>query len=163
MVGGSILSLPYAIRETGIFLGMLLLGVSVAGTYFSLDILCSCARRSGVTSYIGVAKVAFGSRGSVMVTILLLIFTVFVLIAYMVFLRDIWTGIFEFALGIDLTTTGSLYVLFSMLVVCFPACLAKEFYALRHMCYISFVAAIILVLALGYVKRNSICTPLTLK
>eukprot|EP01084_Bolivina_argentea_P099481 178826_1 len=45
MVGGSILSLPYAIRETGIFLGMLLLGVSVAGTYFSLDILCSCARR----------------------------------------------------------------------------------------------------------------------
>ncbi len=163
MMGGSVLSLPYAMRETGIFFGMLMLAVGVGGTYFSLDILCSCARRSGVTSYIEVARVAYGNRGSSLVTTLLLIFTVFVLVAYMVLSRDIWTGLFELSLGREISPTGSIFVLFSLLVVCFPACMAKDFHALRHMCYVSFSAAIILVLALGYVKSNSICTPLTLK
>ncbi len=148
------LSLPYAVKEAGLFLGMLLLAVGVVSTYFSLYILCSCARRSGVTSYIGVARVAFGNRGSTLVTALLLIFTVFVLIAYMILVRDIWTCLFEFTLGIELTHTGSLYVLFIMLIVVLPACLAKSLYSLRHLCYMSFASAISLTISLGYVKTT---------
>ncbi len=148
------LSLPYAVKEAGLVLGMLSLALGVMATYFSLYILCSCARRSGVTSYIGVARAAYGNRGAAMVTTLLFVFTIFVLIAYVILLRDIWTTLFEFALGTELTTTGSLFVLFAMLVAAFPACMASNLYALRHFCYISFVAAIFLIIALGYVKSS---------
>ncbi|CAM9518615.1 unnamed protein product, partial [Laminaria digitata] len=57
---GGVLSLPFALRKSGIVLGAVLLVVTAIATDFTLFTLVSCSRRSGGSTYESVAKVAFG-------------------------------------------------------------------------------------------------------
>jgi len=63
MVGGGVLSLPYAFDQAGIivaFVFLLLIGICADFTVYSL---VSCSRRSGEASFEGVAKYALGPVG----------------------------------------------------------------------------------------------------
>ncbi|CAM9263340.1 unnamed protein product, partial [Phaeothamnion confervicola] len=75
-------------------------------------LLCACSRRTATSSYIQVAKEAFGKTGGYVTTVLLLTLTFFVIIAYMILVRDIWTGVVQFfAGGAEFTTAESNTVL----------------------------------------------------
>ncbi|CAM9164895.1 unnamed protein product [Ectocarpus sp. 8 AP-2014] len=76
--------------------------------------------------------------------------TIFVTIAYMVLVRDIWSGIVESVIGETLDLDQSNRVLFVALLLVFPACLAKDLHALRHFCYVGFFSALVLTAAIGY-------------
>lgn len=67
-------------------------------TDFAMYILCSCARRTGGKSYGDVTRIAFGRKAEIGVTILLVVFLVFVIVAYMVLVKDIWTPLILYLL-----------------------------------------------------------------
>ncbi|CAN0347772.1 unnamed protein product [Pylaiella littoralis] len=150
IVGGGVLSLPYAFKLTGVFTGIVLMALAAMAGDFSLYMLCSCARRTGQITYVEVAQAAFGKPGALLTTSVLMVMTIFVMIAYMVLVRDIWAGIVSSVVGRILDVEQSNQVLFAALIVVFPACLAKDLHALRHFCYVGFFSTIILTATIGY-------------
>lgn len=59
------LSLPFALRRSGIIFGILLLVLTAIATDFSVFTLVSCSRRSGASTYEAVADRAFGRHAKV--------------------------------------------------------------------------------------------------
>jgi amino acid permease len=136
--------------QTGYILGLVFLVISAISTGFALYILCSCARRTGTKSFIGVSRAAFGNYGAYFTTTILLTMTMFVLVAYMILVRDIWSGLVQFCIGTTLDEGATNLVLIICVLVTLPMCLATNLHALRHMCYVGFSSALILTVALGY-------------
>lgn len=61
MVGAGVLSLPYAMSKSGWALGLVLLVVSALASDFTLYILCSASRRTGVPTYTALARHCYGT------------------------------------------------------------------------------------------------------
>eukprot|EP01084_Bolivina_argentea_P253772 426409_1 len=51
MIGGGVLSLPFAVARSGLILGFILLTASAIASIFSFDILISASRRTGALNY----------------------------------------------------------------------------------------------------------------
>ena len=86
--GGGVLSLPIAFSRAGIIPSTVLMIFAAIITDFAMYILCSCARRKGGRSYGDCAKKAFGPLAEICATVLLIFLLCFVLIAYMVLVKD---------------------------------------------------------------------------
>lgn len=95
IVGGGILSLPYAFATAGVLLGGICLAVSAVASDFSVYILVSCARRTGATTYEEVALFAFGRPARTATVFLLFAVTFLTSVAYIVLARDLLTPIFH--------------------------------------------------------------------
>ena len=108
IVGGGVLSVPFAFEKCGGALwGVLWMLLAALATDQSCVMLCWCARPNLevpavlgedttsllLSSYGQVGKAAFGPILEVAISALLCVFLVFVLIAYMVLVKDIWTPI----------------------------------------------------------------------
>lgn len=148
------LSLPLAFQKCGVALATALMALSAIVTDRSLQMLCLGARRTGATSYGEVAHAAFGERMEWFVSLLLFVFLLFVLVAYMVLIRDIWTPLVAMALnrmfGID---EKSVFrrddaVLLVIFVLLSPFLVQRTLHALRFNCYIGFCSVSILCFAL---------------
>ena len=63
MVGGGVLSLPYAMSKSGLVTGFALLLLFGCVADFTVYSLVSCSRRSGQATIEGVAKAALGGTG----------------------------------------------------------------------------------------------------
>uniref|UniRef100_A0A7S4D5B8 Amino acid transporter transmembrane domain-containing protein n=1 Tax=Heterosigma akashiwo TaxID=2829 RepID=A0A7S4D5B8_HETAK len=150
ILGGGVLSLPYTFAQLGWGLGLVTLIAVALVSDFALYILCSCARRSGMPSYVEVAKHAFGKKGGQLITIMLAVFILFVVVAYQVLIRDIASGIVEFFLGYDLDMDGRNKVLYVCVLMIAPLCFFKSLHALRYTCYLGFAAVCLLVGSLVY-------------
>ena len=91
MVGGGVLSLPYAFYKSGIANGIVILMVVGAAADYSVYSLVSCSRRSGQSSFEGVAAHSLGTRGKNL-TLFCVILTCFLaVVGYAVLLRDLLT------------------------------------------------------------------------
>ena len=166
--GGGVLSLPIAFSKAGIVPSTLLMIFAATITEFSMYILCSCARRTGGRSYGDCAKKAFGPLAEIAATFLLVFLLSFVLVAYMVLVKDlatpmvlyIWpdlTKLFAKVAGVRSTNedvvvdVASRYILVVLLLFISPLLLKRDLHALRHTCYVGMVSA--LVLLVGVVHR----------
>eukprot|EP01084_Bolivina_argentea_P242731 407116_1 len=89
MIGGGVLSLPYAISRSGVILGFVMLIVSGIASVFSFDILVSASRRTGAMTYQQIAYFAFGTRIQHLITFLICCLTVTGSIAYCVLVGDL--------------------------------------------------------------------------
>lgn len=145
IVGGGVLSLPYAFQKCGVMLGTLLMIFAAVITDRSLYLLCLCARQTGVRTYGEVGKVAFGPWMETFISGLLFVFLLFVLVAYMVLVRDIWTPIVGMVLSTE--PQGNL-VLLGIVLLMSPFLVQKTLYELRFNCYVGFASTSILCLAL---------------
>ena len=101
IIGGGVLSLPYAFSKTGLLLGVLLMAVAAVTSERSLYLLCLCSRLTGATSYGEVGEAAFGPWMEYFISGLLGIFLLFVIIAYMVLAGDIWSSLVETAANLE--------------------------------------------------------------
>jgi amino acid permease len=184
IIGGGILSIPLSFQKTGLVLGTILTILAAVTTAFSLYILCSCSRRSGASSYGGVARVAFGPGLELFTTVLLFVFLAFVSVAYMVLVKNIWTPIvmtaarhfsnnpYSAAIASESDNTATPVhdadvhnnlqdwenaVLLGILVLVSPFLLKRDLHALRHNCYVGFVSITILCVAMIYraYERNA--------
>ena len=92
---------------------------------------------------------AFGEKMEEAVSFLLFIFLMFVIMGYMVIIRDIWTPIVMLTpFASTLGANNGDYVLLGIIVLLLPFLFQRSLYALRYNCYIGFVSVLILCFAL---------------
>ena len=89
MIGGGVLSLPFAMSRTGLVLGFIMLTVSAIASVFSFDILVSSSRRTGAMTYQQIGFFAFGPKTQHLISLLILCLTFMVSIAYCVLVGDL--------------------------------------------------------------------------
>jgi len=160
--GGGVLTLPIAFARAGIIPSTILMVISAIITNFSMYILCSCARRTGGKSYGDVTRVAFGLKAEIAVQILLFVFLSFVIVAYMVLVKDIWTPlIMHMSPPLELWCVESWNVdpneshlpsnifLVLFIIVSLPLLLQRNLHALRHTCYVGFTSLALLIVAIA--------------
>ena len=147
IVGGGVLSLPLAFSKCGVILGSILMIVAAVVTERSLYLLCLCARQTGATSYGEVGKAAFGIYMEYFISLLIFVFLMFVLVGYMVLLKDIWSDLIQIMFAMT-TPPHTSSVLFWILVAMGPFLAQRSLYALRYNCYVGFVSVSVLGLAL---------------
>ena len=99
IVGGGILSLPWAIDACGLGLGVGLMVTSAVASDFTVYILVASARRVGATSFADIAGLLWGATAETGVSFLLFGLTLFVLIANAILISDVATLLFR-GLGI---------------------------------------------------------------
>lgn len=157
IIGGGVLSLPYAFSKTGLLLGIVLMMIAAVITERSLYLLCLCSRLTGATSYGEVGEAAFGPWMEYFISGVLGIFLVFVIIAYMVLAQDIWSSLVEIAARLETPPNKDL-VLVAIVILITPFLVQGTLHALRFNCYIGFSSVSILCLALvhhAWVSTNS--------
>ncbi|KAJ8601752.1 hypothetical protein CTAYLR_006748 [Chrysophaeum taylorii] len=140
MIGGGVLSLPYALKLTGLTFGLPLLVLSAAASDFALYALCSASRRTGTATLAELARHAQGPRLENVVLAALFVLCAFVSVAYARLLRDLislFLHPFEASTGtVDRCLVGA------AVAVLFPLSLNKELHRLRYAAFTSFAGAI---------------------
>ena len=89
MIGGGVLSLPFAVSRSGLILGFILLTVSAIASVFSFDILVSASRRTGAMTYQQIGYFAFGAKIQHIITFMIWCLTYLASIAYCVLVGDL--------------------------------------------------------------------------
>jgi amino acid permease len=95
MVGGGVLSLPYAFDQAGILVAFLFLFIIGVCADFTVYSLVSCSRRSGEASFEGVAKYALGPMGYRATLISVTITCFLAVVGYAVLLRDLLVPLYD--------------------------------------------------------------------
>ena len=113
-------------------------------------------------SYGEVVRSAFGAVAEQSVSWLLFTFLMFVIMAYMVLIRDIWSPlvgevVLSRSSGSDTNVNGD-YVLLSIVILLLPFLIQRSLHALRYLNYVGSASIFILCLALcrgGYQRINN--------
>mmetsp|Transcript_10967 Transcript_10967/g.31462 ORF Transcript_10967/g.31462 Transcript_10967/m.31462 type:complete len:508 (-) Transcript_10967:156-1679(-) len=163
MTGGGMLTLPYAFAQTGLVGGTILQLLSAIAAGFSLYILIASSRRTGATTYSGVARRAFGPGAETVVTVMTLCLTVMVTVAYMVLVRDVAEVFAEdllpvfVAMGAQVeraedddtarTHVGNVALGLLATAVALPLSLCKSLHGLRFVTPVSMTFMVVLTLA----------------
>lgn len=150
ILGGGVLSLPLAFEKCGIVLASVLMVTSLIVTERSLFLLCICARISGATTYGEVGKAAFGTKGEYAISIILFVYLMFVLVAFMILVQDIWCSIVEMTTNKQEGDLNDDKVLLIVLILMSPFFVQRTLHALRFNCYVGFASVPILLLALWH-------------
>lgn len=94
---------------------------------------------------------------------LLFIFLMFVIVGYMVLIRDIWTPLVMITpLASSLAANDGDYVLLSIIVLLLPFLCQRSLHALRYNCYFGFMSVMVLCFALGrgaFHRMNTTTSP----
>jgi len=141
IVGGGALSLPLAFEKCGIIPATVLMVFSALATDRSLYLLCLCSKYTGATSFGELARITFGPWMECAVSLLLFVFLLFVIVAFMVLVRDIWTPVVNALFSSDLSSN---IILFIIVVLMSPFLTRRTLHALRYNCYFGFASASIL-------------------
>lgn len=155
IVGGAALSLPIAFLRCGVAFTTFVMILSAFATYASLIMLCNSSRRGGGSSYGEVMRSAFGIRAEEGVSWTLFVFLAFVIVAYMVLIRDIWTPLVREALDDD-DVDGD-RVLLVITISLLPFLFQRSLHALRWNCYVGSASIFVLCVALnlgGWQRRR---------
>ncbi len=84
IVGAGMLSLPFALQQSGLLIGIFLFIIGAVASYFSLRIIVVSASYSGRSTYGTIAYALLGSRASVFIQIVLLLNMWGTIIGYLV-------------------------------------------------------------------------------
>ena len=88
MIGGGILSLPFAVSRCGVIVGVVLLAALSVASTFSVYIIIAAARRTGTETLDDIAEVAFGRAGRFVSRALLVTLLYAAVVAYCILIRD---------------------------------------------------------------------------
>jgi len=135
MIGGGLLSLPFAFQQAGYGVGsFVLLFVLFASTYGGFLIIYSKKYCNGKIKNIeDVAKVAFGNKGQVIVQVLLILVLYLCSVAYYILIIDQMEPLVHLATGRTDTVWSKKIVLLSIVfVIVFPISSFKNLTALKY-------------------------------
>lgn len=147
IMGGGVLSIPFAFSKTGIILGSILMFVAAIATERSMYLLCLCSRLTGAKTFGEVGEAAFGKNMEYFIACLLSVFLWFAIIGYMVLAKDIWTSLVHIIGSTEVPPNEDL-VLGAIMILIVPFMVQKSLYALRFNCYVGFASVSTLCLAL---------------
>ena len=150
IIGGGVLSLPYAFSQCGLVFSFIFLAVIAVASDFSIYILISASRRQrSSSSYPGLIRCAFGPRASALCLVLLLMLVYTAVVAYLILLRDMIGPLVEWLSPVDLELTArGDRLCFLFVILCLsPLCLLRSLHGLRY----ASVLSVATVCALGVV------------
>jgi amino acid permease len=183
IIGGGVLSLPYAFRHTGIILGIIYIILIALASNFSIYILISASRRAhffhlennnngngninsnvntrekptiGINSYEELAYTAFGSKARILTLVLMLCLIYLAAMAYLILMRDLLAPLIQFGCGVILTPLQRSIALWLAVVSILPLCCMRSMNSLRFTSVISVSAMMILAVVICFrsIDRN---------
>eukprot|EP00948_MAST-09A_sp_MAST-9A-sp1_P001319 g1319.t1 len=89
MIGGGVLSLPFAFSKLGVIVGTLALAVSALASDYSVNLLILASRKAGSTSYEQLGAKVYGKFGELTTSILLCLLTFLCTVAYLELVADL--------------------------------------------------------------------------
>jgi len=157
IVGGGILSLPYAISQCGIILGLMSVALSAWLSNESIDMLIFSVRQRGMETYEDLAFKAWGAVATNITVCLLTVLTFLCGVAYCVLIGDLLTGV----LGLLVTIRPiyrKLLILGAILVVA-PWCYKESLHSLRFLSTFSVLAICFIAIVLTVRTSQSFGEP----
>ncbi|KAF4662592.1 hypothetical protein FOL46_005219 [Perkinsus olseni] len=151
-IGAGVLTLPYALAQSGLIAGtLILLGIGVLSSYAG-ELLVAASKRTGMTSYGTLARATCGKWAELLTLACIAITTWLVMGSYMIVMADmmvpvlewIFPGITEFAGGYSALR---LWIQVLSLVVVFPYCLRDNMSGFKLIAVLSIVAMLALTAA----------------
>lgn len=141
MVGGGVLSLPFAMSQCGLVLGTFCLLLSAVASAWTLSMLVDCARATGRDSFELVGHAAYGEVSQKATIGLVFMICWLTKIAYFVLLTDLLVPVAELVVPSLRTsytpeTTRRIVVCIAALFLS-PMCFRSSLSALRFMCFAS--------------------------
>lgn len=149
IVGGGVLSLPYAISKCGVIFGSFCVVLGAAMSTFSIDLLVACSRGCGRGSYSSLAHKAFGHRAKVFTGFLIFLLTWLCCVAYVVLIGDLVAPLVEFFVP-NLGVWGHRVVEAISILIISPMCYMRSLHAFRFMSIFSVLSIFIVGIAIAY-------------
>jgi amino acid permease len=149
IIGGGILSLPFAFDKCGLVVALAFMIVSAAASTFSLYVIVSCSRRGRAATYEEVVRKALGPRAGLVTVVLLVLLTFLTLVAYVILIKDLVGALgaqFLYGRAISVTEKNVLTVVCVLLVS--PVLFARSMNSLRFTSVFSLVAVLVLAIAI---------------
>lgn len=149
IIGGGILSLPFAFDKCGLALALIFMVVAASASTFSLYVIVSCSRRGRAASYEEVVRKALGVTAGRVTVVLLVLLTFLTLVAYVILTKDLVSSLgarFLYGRGLSVAEQNVLTIGCVMLVS--PALLARSMDALRFTSIFSLVSVFVLAIAI---------------
>lgn len=160
ILGGGVLSLPFALQQCGMVFGGLVLAFSAFISGYSCDLLLGISRAVGKDSYENLALKAFGGVGQLFTVVLLCGLTFLAAVGYVVLLGDLLMPIVELWAGHRAHRFRSWIV--SGLIACvLPACYSRTLHSLRFLSVFSFFSVCLCAVCISYRSVVSIGQPHT--
>ena len=151
VVGGGVLSLPFAISSQGIFGGAISILLSALAAEFSIYILIASSRSRGARGYEDVAAAALGEPARMFILILLFSLTFLILIAYSILATDILGSIVDLATAHHvLPDVSRNYVVAAFIVCVSPLAFFRKMTALKMTSVLSVCSVFLLGLVTAY-------------
>lgn len=151
IVGAGIIGIPYAMRETGLVAGLVLIFAVALLTDKSLRLLISTGKHASVQSYETLLEAAFGKTGFIFISLNMLIMSYGAMIAYLLVLKDT----FPIVVGIadDDEYNKRIVLLVTSMAVILPLSLQRD------MADLSKTSTVSVVFDLCLVAIIAICSP----
>ncbi|OWZ21478.1 Sodium-coupled neutral amino acid transporter [Phytophthora megakarya] len=149
IIGGGILSLPFAFDKCGLVVALVFMAIAASASTFSLYVIVFCSRRGRAASYEEVVRKALGARAGRITVVLLVVLTLLTLVAYVILTKDLVGSLgakFLYNRPISEAEQNMLTVICVLLVS--PALLARSMDALRFTSIFSLVSVLVLAIAI---------------
>jgi amino acid permease len=151
IVGGGVLSLPFAISVQGVFGGIIALILSAMASDFSIYILIASSRSRGARGYEDVAAAAMGESARVVTVFLIFAITFLISIAYTILCADLLTALVDLASNNQIIAAVSReYVIIGFIIAVSPLTFFRKMDALRFTSILSVCAVFVLGLVTAY-------------
>ena len=151
IVGGGVLSIPYAFAHTGVVLGFFCVFASAAASGFSVYLLVAACRRTASEDYVSLAIKAFGPGCGKLVQMMLATLTWCCCVAYIVLagqlIAEVLGSFYPHQMLLDVNRK---YTKVAFTAACFPLCFFKQLRALRHTSVLSVASVAVLAVVIGY-------------
>eukprot|EP00992_Anisonema_acinus_P011241 TRINITY_DN7253_c0_g1_i1.p1 TRINITY_DN7253_c0_g1~~TRINITY_DN7253_c0_g1_i1.p1 ORF type:complete len:463 (+),score=175.49 TRINITY_DN7253_c0_g1_i1:55-1389(+) len=151
ILGGAVLSLPWAVARAGLVAGLLSILAWGVLNDFTIYLLVTSARRSGAMSYEMLADVTFGSRLRLFVIALIAAVTWLVIIAYLLLSGQLAVALYGAVFGnVSEDNPWAKRVSLSVVVLlALPASCMRSLHAVRYLSMLSLAAVVVLIGMLG--------------
>ena len=162
LLGGGTLSLPFVFAKCGVLVSVCLVGFSMSLSIFSLTIICELSEKLGCSSYSEVMEKALGEKARSAATYCLVVMLFFVVIAYLILLRDVASELFEYFTPDSIQTTVLMKntILTTLTALAYPLMTARSLHALRYASYCGTSCILFLLFCLVYrTIHNSDASP----
>jgi len=149
VVGGGALSLPFAFKKCGWFVGIVIVIFSAQISSFALGLLCKLARKLSCDSYSEVVRKTMGRRAADLLDLTQFFMLFLVVVAFLILIRDISADIIEFvcaAMGseMDLGPQQRNLALCAISAAMSPLMAQGSLHALRHVSYVGTASVLLL-------------------
>lgn len=160
IIGGGILSLPYAFDKCGLVLAVVFMVVSAVASNFSLYVIVSCSRRGGATTYEEIVRKALGPKAGLITVTLLVLLTFLTMVAYVILMKDLVGSLgeqFLFARAISVAEKNFLTI--ACVAFISPVLFARSMDALRYTSIFSLMSVFLLAVAITIRAVKSLENP----